>query len=43
MISQSKERFVPSVSMIKKCIEYLIDKSFLERNPDSPDEYNYLA
>ena len=29
--------------MIKKCIEYLIDKSFLERNPDSPDEYNYLA
>ncbi|XP_032821523.1 cullin-2 [Petromyzon marinus] len=43
VISQSRARFIPSVSMIKKCIEDLIDKQYIERNQNSTDEYNYVA
>lgn len=43
VISQAKSRFVPSVAMIKKCIEALIDKQYLERTPNSTDEYCYVA
>ncbi|XP_046844381.1 cullin-2-like isoform X2 [Xenia sp. Carnegie-2017] len=43
VISQSKTRFSPSVSMIKKAIESLIDKQYLERKNGSKDEYTYLA
>lgn len=41
VITQSKQRFSPSVSVIKKCIEMLIDKQYLQRN--STDEYIYMA
>lgn len=43
VISQAKNRFVPSIAMIKKCIEALIDKQYLERTPNSTDEYCYVA
>lgn len=43
VITQSTHRFHPSVSMIKKCIEALIDKQYLERQPQTPDEYRYIA
>ncbi|XP_061185924.1 cullin-2-like [Saccostrea echinata] len=43
VISQSRARFAPSVPMIKKCIESLIDKSYLERTANSSDEYSYIA
>jgi len=43
VISQSKARFAPSISMIKKCIESLIDKQYLERASTSTDEYSYVA
>lgn len=43
VINQAKNRFVPSVPMIKKCIEALIDKQYLERTPNSADEYSYVA
>ncbi|XP_071038251.1 cullin-2 isoform X4 [Parasteatoda tepidariorum] len=43
VISQSKNRFVPNISMIKKCIEALIDKQYIERTPNSTDEYSYVA
>uniref|UniRef100_A0A8C4N3R7 Cullin-2 n=1 Tax=Eptatretus burgeri TaxID=7764 RepID=A0A8C4N3R7_EPTBU len=43
VIGQSRMRFIPSVSMIKKCIEDLIDKQYIERNQNSTDEYNYVA
>merc|ERR1719381_267872 len=31
VLSQSKARFAPSISIIKKCIEMLIDKQYIER------------
>jgi cullin 1 len=40
-ISQIKARFMPKVSDIKKCIEILLDKEYLERLDD--DELGYLA
>ncbi|GAB6030467.1 Cullin-2 [Chamberlinius hualienensis] len=43
VINQSKARFAPSISMIKKCVEALIDKQYIERTPNSTDEYSYIA
>lgn len=43
VIAQSQGRFAPSVSHIKKCIEILIDKQYIERTKDSSDEYSYIA
>jgi cullin 1 len=40
-ISQIKSRFMPKVSDIKKCIEILLDKEYLERLDG--DELGYLA
>jgi cullin 1 len=40
-IQQIKSRFVPKVADIKKCIEILLDKEYLERLDD--DELGYLA
>lgn len=43
VIGQSQGRFAPSVSHIKKCIETLIDKQYIERTTNSSDEYSYIA
>ncbi|KAL2022578.1 hypothetical protein VTK56DRAFT_4922 [Thermocarpiscus australiensis] len=40
-INQIRQRFVPKVSDIKKCIEILLDKEYLERLDD--DDIGYLA
>ncbi|CAK7198718.1 ubiquitin ligase (cullin) of SCF [Sporothrix eucalyptigena] len=40
-IAQIKGRFLPKVADIKKCIEILLDKEYLERLDD--DELGYLA
>ncbi|RDA82781.1 hypothetical protein CP532_0855 [Ophiocordyceps camponoti-leonardi (nom. inval.)] len=40
-INQIRARFVPKVGDIKKCIEILLDKEYLERLDD--DELGYLA
>jgi len=40
-ISQIKSRFNPKIPDIKKCIEILLDKEYLERLDD--DEIGYLA
>jgi cullin 2 len=43
VINQAKNRFTPSVTMIKKCIEALMEKQYLERNSSNTDEYSYVA
>lgn len=43
ILSQSKARFAPSITMIKKVIETLIDKQYIERTANSGDEYSYIA
>lgn len=42
-ISQLSHRFTPSVPMVKRAIERLIDKEYLERNADDHKLYNYLV
>lgn len=43
VIELSKSRFAPSVAMIKKCIEQLLDKQYIERSEDVKDLYIYVA
>ncbi|KAG0053070.1 Cullin-3 [Gryganskiella cystojenkinii] len=43
VISQLQGRFNPAPSMIKKRIEALIDREYLERAPGDRTIYNYLA
>lgn len=43
VIGLTKSHFTPSVPMIKKCIEILIEKQYLERGTDAADEYKYIA
>jgi len=41
--SEAANRFQPSTSLIKKSIEVLLEKSFIERKPETPDTYLYVA
>lgn len=43
VLSQSKVNFNPNIAMIKKCIESLIDKQYIERKQNTSDEYSYVA
>lgn len=42
VIDQAKTRFNPSVAMIKKCIEQLLEKQYIKRTKDK-DKYVYVA
>ena len=35
--------FKPNLKVIKRRIEALIDREYLERDPDKPNAYRYLA
>lgn len=43
VLQQASNRFQPPVPLIKRCVEGLIDTGYIERNPDDPDQYSYLA
>jgi len=43
VIEQSKSRFQPNIALIKKCIEFLIEKDYLSRVEGQADKYAYQA
>jgi len=43
VITQARGRFTPSITAIKRCIEQLIDKQYLQRTDSSRDTYSYIA
>ncbi|KAE8145235.1 Cullin [Aspergillus avenaceus] len=43
VLSQLSSRFVPDVNMIKRRIESLIDREYLERVEEDPPTYGYVA
>ncbi|KAJ3036581.1 Cullin-2 [Rhizophlyctis rosea] len=43
VIDQAKSRFQPSVAMIKKCIEQLIEKQYLDRSKGHRERYVYIS
>ncbi|KAJ1991471.1 hypothetical protein GGI25_003456 [Coemansia spiralis] len=42
-INQLSSRFMPTSQTIKEAIERLIDREYLQRSPDNPRLYSYLA
>lgn len=43
VLNESKSQFTANVSLIKKCIESLIDKQYIQRVPNSNDQYSYIS
>ncbi|KAJ5908852.1 hypothetical protein N7495_001534 [Penicillium taxi] len=43
VVASLARRFVPDVRLIKKCIESLIDRDYLERLSEDPPTYGYIA
>ncbi len=42
-IGAVNQRFTPQIPDMKRCIDILIEKEYIERDKNSSNEYNYLA
>ena len=43
VVSQISQRFVPNIADIKKAIDTLIDKEYIERDEGIRDSFSYVA
>ncbi len=43
VLKQLESRFAPSPGMVKKCIESLIEREFLERDREDRKLYKYIV
>jgi cullin 1 len=43
VVIQLKNRFKPKIPMVKRCIDLLLDREYLERQEEKRDVYNYVA
>lgn len=43
VITQLQNRFKPQISDIKKCIDILLEKEYIERMEDQKEMYQYVA
>lgn len=43
VVAQLEQKFLPDVKLIKKQIESLIEREFIERDSENPNVFIYLA
>lgn len=42
-VAHQLQLFQPTVKLVKRRIEYCIDNEYMERDPETPGRYQYIA